>query len=42
MMIWAGNVSHMGEKKNAYEDLVEKPEDIAIDKKIILKCILEN
>jgi hypothetical protein len=25
-MIWAGNVARMGEKRNAYRILVEKPE----------------
>jgi hypothetical protein len=25
-MRWAGHVAHMGEKRNAYRNLVEKPE----------------
>jgi hypothetical protein len=41
-------MAHMGEKKNAYKDLAEKPEernnleDLGIDGKIILKYILKG
>jgi hypothetical protein len=39
-MRWAGHTASMGEMRNVYKSLVEKPEDLGVDGRIILIWIL--
>jgi hypothetical protein len=46
-MRWVGHVARMGDKRNSYSVLVEKPEEksfegLGVDRKIIIKIILEE
>jgi hypothetical protein len=43
-MGWTGHIGRMGERRNAFKILVQKPdlEFISVDAKIILKWILEK
>jgi hypothetical protein len=47
-MRWAGHVTRMGNMRNSYKIVVGKlkgiyhAEDISVDVRIILKCILEK
>jgi len=41
-MRWANHVARMGEMRNSYNILVEKPEDLGVDERMILEWIFEE